>query len=121
MSNHTCPRCGYESHCSHGSWPDRHPVSATTGALFAMVFMSLMLSSFPFAGWSIVGLCVGGYVWLRIDRERDRREGLAKRADWEHRRLMEQAVPVREIESRRKSRPRGVSHFAVTEPMRSSR
>lgn len=121
MSNDGCPRCGLESSCPHGSWPDRHPAAAVTAGLFALVWMSMMFSVYPVASLIMTGL--GAAVWgvRAAGRERRRREALSARADYEHRALM--AVPLQWPQpnfTRGTWGPprRPVDHRATTEPMR---
>lgn len=54
MTMHACPRCGLESHCSHGNWVDRHPAAAVTAGLLALTLMSMMLSIHPFAALTMI-------------------------------------------------------------------
>jgi hypothetical protein len=87
VTRHACPRCGLESRCSRGGWVDRHPAAAVTAGLFALVWMSMMLSIHPVACVTlIVTGAVGGAVYFAV-RERRRREALATRADYEHAQL----------------------------------
>lgn len=117
MSSHTCPRCGLESHCSHGNWSDRHPAATVALAAFTVMFSLVVVVGHP---WLLIVAAVGAVVYV-LDREHRRRQALAARADWEFRRLMEQPPSVREFKPRREPSQRGASHFEVTEPMRSTR
>lgn len=125
MTTHACPRCGLESRCSHGNWPDRHPAAAVTLAVIVLA----TVCAYP---WLLAVAAVGGGVYW-ASRERRRREALAARADWEHRALM--AAPLkwppalsernssagRKYETVRPSptpRRRGADHWSTTEPMR---
>lgn len=93
MAEHSCPRCGLESRCSHGNWADRHPAAAATAGMFTLVWMSMMLSVYPLAALTLIALsAVGGAVY-KTARERRRREALVARADYEHHALMA-APPV---------------------------
>jgi len=113
-----CPRCGYESRCSGGSWYDRHPTAAVAFATFSLMFSLVVVVGYP---WLLLVAAVGAAVYA-VDREVRRRRALVARADWEHRQVM--AAALREVEPprpERRRRPRGASHFARTEPMRSAR
>lgn len=88
MSKHACPRCGLERRCSHGSWPDRHPVAAVTAGLFALVWMSMMLSVYPIAALAIIAVFGISAAVALAGHERRRREALGTRADYEHRALL---------------------------------
>lgn len=87
-----CPRCGFESSCSHGRWVDRHPAAAVSAAV---VF------GLP-AGYTLVGVMLV-YPWFTIpvtiivcafllNRLARRRAAIAARADWEHREMMVRAM-----------------------------
>jgi hypothetical protein len=84
MAQHACPRCGLETSCPHGGWPDRHPAAAVTAGLFGLTLMCMMLSVHPVAALTmltVAGLAGAAY---RIDREHLRRQALAARADYEN-------------------------------------
>jgi hypothetical protein len=97
VSEHVCPRCGHEDHCGYGSWADRHPVMATIGGLFALVFMGMMFSVHPVASTAMVAMGAAVVGVRAAARERSRRHALAARADYEHARLMAQSQmpPIR--------------------------
>ncbi len=82
-TTHACPRCGLESPCSAGSWPDRHPVAAVTLSVFALA----AVCAYP---WLLGCLVVGALAYV-AHREHRRRAALAARADYEHRALMAQS------------------------------
>lgn len=84
MRRQYCPRCGLESHHSQGGWHDRRP----TGAVVLTVIMLAMAVTHL---WLFGVAAVGGALYF-THRERRRREALAARADYEHRRLMASAV-----------------------------
>ena len=89
MTEHACPRCGHETHCSHGSWHDRHPFAAV---LFAVPMGTIILgaiAAYPVVFLSLLGTVAVGYV---IHREHERRTALAARADWEHHALIASQV-----------------------------
>jgi hypothetical protein len=109
---HYCRRCGHERRCSHGSWPDRHPVAAVTLAVIVLA----MTVAHP---WLLGCLVVGGAVYMAV-RARGRRAALAARADWEHRALMAAPVPtVRPLAQRQAhSLPWQAISLLRTEPLR---
>ncbi|TDO18105.1 hypothetical protein EV580_1286 [Mycobacterium sp. BK086] len=84
MTQHVCQRCGHEEPCSYGSWPDRHPVVATVGGLFALVFMGMMLSVHPVSSAVMIALALSWAGVRAIAREWRRRNALVARADYEH-------------------------------------
>lgn len=130
MAAYTCPRCGYESHCSHGTWYDRHPAAAAALGMFSVMFSLVVVVGHP---WLLLVAALGAGAYA-VDREHRRRRALAARADWEHRAIMDAHAadardaplpPVRELpalprlspEVRRRRRP--ADHWSITEPMRS--
>lgn len=80
---HTCPRCGLESRSVGRSWPDRHPTAATTATLFTLVWMSLMLATYPVAAGVLIAVAAVGGLVYGLSRRQARRDALAARADWE--------------------------------------
>lgn len=120
---HTCPRCGLESRCTSGSWPDRHPAAAVTAGLFTLTLLCMMLSVHPIAALTVIALAgVGGAVYT-LSREHRRRAALAARADWENRRLVAAPVPpMRPLPQRAThSLPWQIVHLLRTQPMRAHR
>jgi heme exporter protein D len=124
MSRDACPRCGLESGCSRGGWPDRHPVAAVIGGLLTLVWMSMMFSVYPVAALIMTALAAGAWAVRAAGRERARRDALAARADYEHRALM-RAMPwnLSPIEPAPQLPPppvrrRPADHRSVTEPLR---
>jgi hypothetical protein len=120
MRRHSCARCGWESTCDRGGWVDRHPAAAVTAGLFGLVWMSMMLSVYPLAAATL--LTIGAAVWfIRAATDtRRRRDALAARADWEHRKLMARAMFSPVERPRRLSRQRGADHWSPTEPLKAN-
>ncbi|MBS4728540.1 hypothetical protein MSM1_09370 [Mycobacterium sp. SM1] len=120
MTKYHCPRCGYETRCTRAAWPDRHPAAAVTAGLFALALLCMMLSVHPVAALAVIALAsVGGAVWM-LNGERQRRQALAARADYEHAALM--AAPVRPLPQRQThSLPWQMVRLLRTEPLRTGR
>lgn len=77
---------------TRNSWPDRHPAAATTAGLFTLTLLCMMLSVHPIAGTAVVVLLgLAGFALL-VDRERQRREACAARAEREYRHAAELVV-----------------------------
>ncbi|OBC11455.1 hypothetical protein A5784_35260 [Mycobacterium sp. 852013-50091_SCH5140682] len=97
-AQHICPRCGHEDRCEYGSWADRHPVLSTIAGLFTITLMSMMFSVYPVAAFTMTAFA-GIWAGVRLAiRSRERRAGLAARADWEHAQVMAQpATPVQRM------------------------
>lgn len=114
MSKHACPRCGYESRCSRGGWVDRHPAAAVTAGLFALVWMSMMLSVHPVAALTIIALVASATGVYFSTRGRRRREALAARADYEHAQVM--AAPFHPA-PRKTLRRRAADHWSIKQPI----
>ncbi|KLO25921.1 hypothetical protein ABW16_21695 [Mycolicibacter heraklionensis] len=131
MATYTCLRCGLESHCSHGTWADRHPAAAVTFATLVSVLSLAIIVDHP---WLLAVMALGAVVYV-VDREHRRRRALAARADWEHQRIMVlpsaipslprglalPARPPRDSASGHALRParrRAADHWSWTEPMR---
>lgn len=96
-NKHACPRCGLESRCSHGTWPDRHPVAAVTLSVFALA----AVCAHP---W-LIGCIVTGALAYVAHREHRRRQALAARADYEHRALMTQSPSAPRLQPVRPRNP----------------
>lgn len=90
MTQHCCPRCGHEDECGYGSWPDRHPIAATVGGIFTLVFMGMMFSVYTAGAWTMTALVAAAVGVRAITRARRRRAALARRAEWDHSALMAQ-------------------------------
>ncbi len=88
MTQHICPRCGYENTCRYGNWFDRHSVMATIGGLSSLTFMGMMFSVYTSATWTMVALAATVIGVRALGTERQRRAALVARADWEHAQLM---------------------------------
>jgi hypothetical protein len=92
MAQHICPRCGHEDECGYGSWPDRHPIAATVGGIFTLVFMGMMFSVYTSGAWTMTALVVAVVGVRALARARRRRAALATRAEWEHATLTAQSA-----------------------------
>jgi hypothetical protein len=117
---HYCPRCGLESNCSRGSWPDRHPVAAVVAGCWTLTFMGMMLSVHPIAAAVLIGVAaVGGGVYMAV-RERRRREALAARADYENRQILAASVKWPALPAPAPTRRRPADHWSPTEPIKAT-
>lgn len=92
-TQHICARCGHEDTCEYGSWHDRHPVAATLGALFALMWMCAMFDSYPVTAAVVTAIGGAGLAWRVVRRDRMRRDAIAARATWEHQQLMARQIP----------------------------
>lgn len=121
MIAHACPRCGLEVRCSHRSWPDRHPAAAV---ILAVVVLAMAVAH----PWLLAVVAAGGAVYAAVRRQQ-RRDALATRADYEHRKIVSAALhwgPM-ELAAVPPNRPaaaaprrRAADHWSPTEPMRAS-
>jgi hypothetical protein len=94
---------------------DRHPAAAVTAGLFTLVWMSMMLSVYPIAALTMIGLAGVSVAAYRTARNRQHREALVTRADWEHRALM--ARPLPQLPAAIVPHRRAADHSSRTEPM----
>lgn len=118
MTTHSCPRCGHEEHCGYGNWPDRHPVMAVTGGIFALVFMGMLFSVYTTGALimtTIAAVTVGIRATARIRRTRG---ALIRRADYEHAMTAARSMPqpIRLPAPGPQPRPPSLLHAAATEP-----
>lgn len=129
-NHHTCPSCG--SRCPRtgfSGWADRHPAAAVTAGLFILVFTAAILSTHPIAATVMIAIAgVVGFAVL-VDRERQRREACAARAERDYRRNAELIVSYdrgRQLAAVKPAQPRESAPWHVvsllpTQPLRAGR
>lgn len=93
MTTHSCPRCGYEDHCSYGSWFDRHAFIGVVGVLFALVFMTGVVATYPILGCAMIGSAALGLGVRARSRKARWREATIRRAEYENALLTAHSAP----------------------------
>lgn len=88
MSEHQCPRCGFES--SRDRWHERHPVAA---AIFGLPAFLTVVGATIAHPWFAVPVLVAVCALLVNDAMR-RRAAIAARADWDYRQQMAASIPL---------------------------